>query len=157
MIRILIAAFLALGFATAHAATVTVRYDFPNYANSELMYGYFGGDEPITGQIVSTTLVIQGYTTTAGQDAADFYFGFDVPTYDGEDQMITVNGADIGWTGVGSFEYTFTSEVYNGTIRPGRFAAEFFGGGEFVGESYLEFVVEADPVDPIFDDGFDIL
>lgn len=157
MMRPLLAAALAIGIGTshAHATIVTVRYDFPETANFELMWGYFGGDEPLEGQIVSTTLVISGYTTTGTQDAADFHLGFDVPTSDGALTHINLDGTKLGWSGLGSFSHTFTTDAYNGTIRRGRFAGEFLGGGSFEGESYLEFVVDADLGDPIFDDGFE--
>lgn len=156
MFRLPVLAAFAFAALPLHAETLTVRYDFPDIANYELMWGYFGGEfGPVTGQIVSTTLVIDDYTPTGAQDAADFYFTFDVPTSDGVETHIGLTGADLGWSGQGAFDHSFTTDLYNGTIREGRFAAEFAGGGQFVGESYIEFVVEADPLDPLFVDGFD--
>ena len=157
MIRTLLAAALVLATTVASAEIVTIRYDFPETAGLALTYGYFGGERgPTTGQILSTTLVIN-YTTSGAQDAADFYFTFDVPTYDGQETHIGLTGTDLGWSGQGTFAYSFEdSQVYNGEIRPGRFGAEFDGGGAFT-DSYLEFVVDADPVDPVFADGFEPL
>jgi len=156
MLRYLFVGALALASGAANAELVTVRYNFPNIANYAVTWGYFGGERgPTTGHIVSTTLVID-YTTTGTQDAADFYFTFDVPTLDGQETHIGLTGADLGWSGQDEFTYTFTSDLYNGEIREGRFGAEFAGGGAFT-DSYVEFLVEADPIDPIFGDGFDTL
>ena len=155
MLRFLLASALALSSGVASAALVTVRYAFPDVANYAFTWGYFGDElGPLTGHILSTTLVID-YTTTGMQDAADFYFTFDVPTYDGQETHIGLTGADLGWSGQGEFTYSFeNSELYNGEIRPGRFGAEFSGGGTFT-DSYVEFLVDADLPDPIFADGFD--
>lgn len=161
MIRLALAATLALAAGSANAELVTIRYDFPTSANNSFLWGYFGGERgPTTGHILSTTLVISGFTTTGTQDAADFYFTFDVPTYDGEQTWIGLNGVDLGWSGQGSFDHSFTSEIYNGEIREGRFGAEISGGGgTFAGESYIEFLVDADPLEPadeVFLDGFEL-
>ena len=158
MNRIALATFLTLAASSASAELVTIRYDFTGgVANRELMWGYFGGERgPTTGRILSTTLVITDYTTTGTQDAADFYFTFDVPT-DSATQHIGLTGAELAWSGLGSFSHTFTSDAYNGQIREGRFASETSGGGEFVGDTYIEFLVDADPLDPIYMDGFEPL
>ena len=157
MTRLALAAALALAAGSAHAELVTVRYDFPDHATMSLLWGYFGGDRgPTTGEILSTTLVID-YTTSGAQDAADFYFTFDVPAL-GEQTWIGLTGTDLGWSGQGSFHYEFTSEDFNGTIREGRFGAELSGGGAL--DAYIEFLVDADPlppVDDVFREGFDPL
>lgn len=138
---------LALSAGAANAETLTVRYDFPEIANISFLYGFFGGEQgPLDGaHITSTTLVIEAYTTTGGTDAADFFMDFAVPVLDAQSDFIFVSGADLGWSGQGSFAYSFTTDLYNGEIRPGRFGAEYLGGGTFVGAAYLEFTVETVP------------
>lgn len=156
MIRTLLAVALVLGITggTAQAEAVSIRYDFPDTATNSFLWGYFGGERgPTTGHILSTTLVIN-YTTSGTQDAADLFLTFDVPTYDGALTYIGLTGADLGWSGQGEFHHSITSKDYNGEIRPGRFGAQFDGGGAFT-DSYVEFEVEADPIDPIYMDGFD--
>jgi len=156
MIRTLLAAALVLGLAggNAQADIVTIRYDFPDTATNSFLWGYFGGERgPTSGRILSTTLVMN-YTTGGTQDAADLFLTFDVPTYDGAQAFIGLTGTDLGWSGQGEFHHSFTSEDYNGEIRPGRFGAQFDGGGAFT-DSYVEFLVDADPIDPIYADGFD--
>ena len=158
MKRIALTAILAIAASSASAEIVTIRYDFTGgIANRELLWGYFGGERgPTTGRILSTTLVFTDYTTTGTQDAADFYFTFDVPT-DSATQHIGLTGTGLAWSGLGSFSYNFTTDAYNGQIREGRFASETSGGGEFSGDTYVEFLVDADPLDPIYMDGFEPL
>jgi len=157
MIRYVLAGAFALTSGAAGAEIVTIRYPFPETAGYAFTFGYFGGERgPTTGHILSTTLHIT-YTTTGAQDAADFYFTFDVPTLDGQETHIGLMGGDLGWSGQGEFTYGFdASEVYNGEIREGRFGAEFDGGGAFT-DSYIEFVVDADPLDAVFANGFEPL
>lgn len=156
MLRASLATAIALLVATPASAEILVRrMDFPATASYEFMFGSFGDENgPITGRIIGTTLVIH-YTTTGSQDAADFHYTFDVPVLDAAESHIGLNGADLGWSGQGTFHYVLeNSDLYNGTIRQGRFATEMVGGGAFT-DSYIEFTVDADPRDPIFDDGFE--
>lgn len=133
---------LTMGTSLASAEIIDVRYDFPTNAGTAVLYGYFGGDAPVTGSIISTTLFIEGYTTTGSNDAADFQMSFDVPVLDATSTQIRLLGTDLGWSGAGSFSHGFTSDDFNGVIREGRFGAEFSGGGNFVGEAYVSFTVD---------------
>lgn len=133
---------LGLGATQACSDIVEVRYDFPTNVNTAVLYGYFGGDAPISGSIISTTLFIEGYTTSGGTNAADFLMSFDVPVLDATSTQIRLMGSDLGWSGAGTFSHGFTSNDYNGVIREGRFGAEFSGGGNFVGEAYVSFTVD---------------
>lgn len=156
MLRFALATALAFAASTANAEIVTIRYDFPPIAGMALSWGYFGGERgPTTGTILSTTLVIN-YTTSGTQDAADLYFTFDVPVTGAPQSHIGLTGTGLGWSGQNTFHTTFTNDQYNGTIRAGRFGAEFDGGGTFT-DSYLEFVVDADPIDSIYADEFEDL
>jgi hypothetical protein len=156
LLRFALAGSLALAASAAHAEIVTIRYNFPSHAGLAMTFGYFGGDRgPTTGTILSTTLMVN-YTTTGDQNAADFYLTWDVPVTGAPQEHIGLTGTDLGWSGLGTFQYTFTNDQYNGTIREGRFGAEFNGGGALT-DSYIEFVVDADPIDPIYADSFEEL
>ncbi|MEO7432440.1 MAG: hypothetical protein ABIR62_10490 [Dokdonella sp.] len=156
LLRFALAGSLALAASVASAEIVTIRYNFPSRAGVAFTYGYFGADRgPTTGTILSTTLVVN-YTTTDDLDAADFYLTFDVPVTGAQQEHIGLTGTDLGWSGLGTFEYSFTNDLYNGTIREGRFGAEFNGQGTLT-DSYVEFVVDADPIDPIYADSFEEL
>ncbi|MBO6741022.1 MAG: PEP-CTERM sorting domain-containing protein [Phycisphaerales bacterium] len=130
----------------ANADIVEVRYDFPGNVNTSVLYGYFGGDAPVEGRIISTSLVIENYLVGSGNDASNFYLTFDVPVIDSIETQVRLLGDELGWSGTGSFSHAFTTDVYNGTIRPGRFGAEFVGGGTFVGDAYISFTVDTNPV-----------
>lgn len=142
-----IAAILTLGATTTplHAEILAVRYDFPATAGISLDWFFFGADHgPVSGWITSTSVVIESYTTTGAQDAGDFTMSFAVPVLDAEQTAVLLNGHDLGWSGTGSFDHAFTSSAFNGEIRPGRFGAEFNGGGTFVGDAYIEFTVNTE-------------
>jgi len=136
----------ALSPGQARAEILTVRYDFPAFAGTSVLWGYFGGDHgPLEGNIILTELVIENYTVAAPLDAANFSLGFDVPVLDAASTHIGLLGSDIGWSGTGSFSTSFVSTDFNGEIRPGRFGAEFDGGGTFVGQAYILFTVDTVP------------
>ncbi|MCR9075935.1 MAG: PEP-CTERM sorting domain-containing protein [bacterium] len=141
------AAIAAGAFAVpASADVIEVRYDFPSNVSTSVLYGYFGGDAPVEGSIISTTLVIENYLVGSGNDASNFHLTFDVPVIDSVETQVRLLGDELGWSGTGSFSHGFTTDLYNGTIRPGRFGAEFDGGGTFVGDAYISFTVDTDPV-----------
>ncbi|CAN0569807.1 unnamed protein product, partial [Laminaria digitata] len=106
-----------MGTSLASAEIIDVRYNFPTNVNSAVLYGYFGGDAPVTGSIISTTLLIEGYTTTGSNDASNFLLAFDVPVLDSVSSQIRLLGSDLGWSGAGSFSHGFTSDDFNGVIR----------------------------------------
>lgn len=156
MIRTLLLAALFFVSATAQADTLVWRFDMPTGANMGGTWGMFGDDRgQFTGHVVSTKLVINEFTTTAGQDASEFFFTFDVPTL-GENTWIGLFGEELGWSGAGVFNHSFTTDRYNGEIREGRFGIQIDGaGGYFAGESYIEITVEGFLPDPLFTDSFD--
>lgn len=156
MIRTLVLAFLVLMSTSASAATLVWRLDLPTAANMSLTWGSFGDDRgQFTGEVVSTTLVLSDFTTTGAQDAADFFFTFDIPAL-GDESHIGLTGAELGWSGTGAFNHSFTTDRFNGELREGRFGMQLDGaGGWFAGESYLEITVEGFLPDELFADSFD--
>lgn len=131
----------------AHAEIVQVRYDFPNVAMIAIDWFAFGdSDGPINGDIISTTVVIDNYFVQAPDDGSDFLFTFHVPVIGAPSDIIRVTGSSLGWSGTGSFSHAFTSTEFNGQIHQFGFGAEFLGGGQFVGNSYIEFTVDTNPV-----------
>lgn len=155
MIRTVLVALLLFASSGASADTLTWRFDYPKYVNNSFLFGSFGDESgPFTGNIVSTKVVFDGYTTTGEIDAADFYYTFDVPAL-GKESHVYLSGADLGWSGHGPFSHSFTTDMYNGEIRAGRFGSEYAGGGTFSGDAYIEFTIEGLRADPIFADSFD--
>ena len=156
MVRTFLVAALLLLCGSAKADTLVWRFDFPKNANMGATWGMFGDERgQFTGEIVSTKLVISDFTMDAPGDAADFFFTFDVPAL-GPVSYIGLDGVDLGWSGAGVFNHSFTTDRYNGEIREGRFGVQIDGaGGYFAGESYIEITVEGFLPDPLFEDSFD--
>jgi hypothetical protein len=139
---------LGIGLLTAFTSQVqseiiNVQYDFPSSAGISFDWFFFGGDQgPVTGSVISTTLVIENYTVSAPLDASNFLMTFDVPVLDSVSEQIFLTGDSLGWSGTGSFSHSFTTDDYNGVIRPGRFGAQWLGGGIFDGDAFINFTVD---------------
>lgn len=128
---------------SSNAQILDVRYDFPADAGVSFDWFFFGNDHgPVTGSVISTSLVIDSYMATGPLDGSDFLMTFDVPVLDSVSEQIFLTGESLGWSGQGSFSHSFVSDDYNGVIRPGRFGAQWLGGGTFVGDAYIEFTVD---------------
>jgi hypothetical protein len=151
----LVAALLALSN-LAQAEILTWRFDIPKSANIGGTWGWLGDEQgPYTGEVISTKVVLKDFTMTAPGDASEFFFTFDVPTL-GKETWIGLMGEDLGWSGVGVFNHSFTTDRYNGEIREGRFGIQIDGaGGYFAGEAYLELTIDGLRPDPLFFDSFD--
>jgi len=136
-------ALLASLSSSTNAQILDVRYDFPSNAGISFDWFFFGGDlGPVTGSVTSTTLVIENYMVASPVDASDFLMTFDVPVLDSVSEQVYLTGESLGWSGDGSFAHSFITDDFNGVIRPGRFGAQWLGGGTFVGEAYIEFTVD---------------
>lgn len=140
-----------------------MRYEFFDDAAYSYRYIWFGSDlGPTEGTILGAKLVLKDYRVPEGLDAADFHFDFAVPTT-GTSPSIVIDGTDMGWSGIGSFDFEMETDGFNGQILPGSFGAEMMhvlpdgsavAGGTFYGDQYLEFTVDRIPPDEIFVDSF---
>ena len=120
--RLTIAVALATLSGAAAAQPATVVYEFPEHPGLELLFGWFGGNEPIEGEILSTRAVID-FIPEPGTDTANFMSWFSVPVdppLGGNTEFVLV-GNQIGWFGTVRQTYTLETAAYNGPIRPGRF------------------------------------
>lgn len=123
--RVMSAAGVAIAAGLAHGQIQTVRYEFPDHPGVSLLFGFFGGDEPVTGFIVETRVSLT-FDPDAGIDAANFFSGFSVPIEPrpGFDTELVLIGADMGWSGDAEQSFQLTTREHNGWIRPGRFGWE---------------------------------
>lgn len=106
----------------ASAQPTTVVYEFPEHPGLELLYGWFGGNDPLQGEIVSTRAIID-FIPDPGTDTANFMSWFSVPVdppLGGNTEFILV-GSEIGWFGTVRQTYFIETSDFNGPIRPGRF------------------------------------
>ncbi|MCA9288501.1 MAG: hypothetical protein KDA05_07945 [Phycisphaerales bacterium] len=136
----------------AMAQVTTVVYEFPEHPGLELLYGYFGGNQPVAGDIVSTRAIID-FTPDPGTDTSNFLSAFSVPVdppMGGNTEFVLI-GSEIGWVGNTRQTYTLQTDAFNGPIREGRFGWIIAGfdpempfQGTFV-DSRLEFDVMVAP------------
>ena len=108
--------------ASALAQPVTVVYELPEHPGLELLFGWFGGNEPLEGEIVATRADID-FTPEPGTDTANFMSSFSVPVdppLSGNSEFLLI-GAEIGWFGTQRQTYSIATDAFNGPIRPGRF------------------------------------
>ncbi|MFG0284502.1 MAG: GC-type dockerin domain-anchored protein [Phycisphaerales bacterium JB039] len=142
---------LAVPAAPAAAADQIVTFEFPPRLSGPvaLDYGFFGTDA-VGCRIVETRVFIT-FTPDPGVDAADLYSGFDVPVILDDpagSTRIELIGADLGWSGQGTFGYGLSTTDFNGVVRAGRFGWEIRSvdelrpmSGNFLDNSRIEFVV----------------
>jgi hypothetical protein len=135
----------------------TVRYLLPPQATGAFEWRWFGGgSEPLMGHVVTTRVRLNRYLTPILQDARAFHLVFAVPIVGGESEALVLEGGEIGWSGMGLYDYAFDTDAFNGKIRSGRFGLELGGDGWFMQDSWVEFSVvpcsihidsfESDPV-----------
>ena len=163
MHRVLTLVPLAALAGSVQAEVVTVRTDL-----TEAALGFFGIQysadslsEQIPGTVVGTRLHLNFNTSGIGgdfNDAANLYIQMQPPT---ENLPIwSVSGADLGWSGQGSFTADITSDVFDGEQMlippdPNAFVLYFYRivnlddanpalGGQLTG-SYWEVDIETVP------------
>ena len=137
----------------AVATDQIVTFEFPPRLSGPVVfdYGFFGTDA-VGCRIVETRIFIT-FLPDTGVDAADFYSGFDVPVILDDptgSTRIELIGADLGWSGQGTFGYGLSTTDFNGVVRAGRFGWEIRAvdpadpmSGNFRDKSRIEFVVES--------------
>lgn len=120
-----VCALTALWAGTANAGVVETReFAFPR-ANMSTFGAIFEGDPWIGSEIIEASINFRVEVTSGS--AADLSVIVDLPiTPDaGNVSFVLINGADLGWSGTGIFEYTQVTDMLNGVGRVGSYGAEF--------------------------------
>lgn len=118
-----------------------------NFARVGMSYSAFtGGDHFAVGRRVISARVTLRVDITAG-DASAFYTDILLPTQpdDGNISGLGFSGTDLGWSGLGQFEYILETEQYNGTVIARRWGAATYGEGyegEILEGSKIELFLE---------------
>jgi hypothetical protein len=137
----------AFALSTADAKAEIATFFFAQVGNS---YSAFPpGDDPIVGQEIVEARIFLNLNVTAG-DAASFFtdISFPLDPLPGNDSALVLTGEELGWSGVGPFEYTETSQRFNGTFVSRRFGAETPGEGyegQILEGSRIEFEYVPEP------------
>lgn len=133
--------------ATARADTATFMF-----APHEMSYlAMLGEDSPLIGQEVILTRIYLSVESYPASDAGLFVtdIGFPIKPPSGDLFVLTLIGAEMGWSGSGIFHYFAETKDYNGTFISMGYGAETFSHGGFEGRvlegSRIEFVTVPEP------------
>jgi hypothetical protein len=100
--------------------------------NNTIMLGFFGpGNAPNAGvgyEITDVRLVIE-FTTAGGFDAANLVLGLVAPA---GSNSIFLTGADLGWSGGGTFSEDLHFTDLNGAIGPGLWTFDVYGENDLL-------------------------
>ncbi|HEY3662870.1 MAG TPA: dockerin type I domain-containing protein [Chthoniobacterales bacterium] len=102
-----------------------------------------GGDPLIGKEIVSARIYLD-VESFAGSDAANFFTdtSFPIEPFPGNTNAVVLAGADLGWSGEGTFHYFEETARFNGVFAAYRYGGETPGenfDGVILGTSRIEF------------------
>lgn len=130
-----------------------------NFANIGQSYSaaIFATDPDVGRRIISTRIVLN-VAVAPGSDAAEFSTDLLLPIQvdAGGTSVVAYNGADLEWSGAGTFNLDETTTIHNGVLIATRFGAESFGvQGQILEGSRVEVTFEGEtPLCPAdIDDG----
>lgn len=84
------------------------------------------GDDPLIGGEITATRIYLDVEAFPGSDAADFFtdISFPIEPSPGNTNALVLVGADLGWSGAGTFHYFETTSRFNGVFAPYRYGGE---------------------------------
>jgi hypothetical protein len=124
------AAVALLGVAASSASAAVINRVYPLFTTGiELNYGAViydaeDGTDPInlTGFPLIHTNVVLDYTPADGEKIDDYRAEMLVPVIGAQEEFLLIAGPDMIETTPGTYHYELSTDIYNGTIRPGRFS-----------------------------------
>ncbi len=124
--------------ATAETATFNFAAVGSSYSAALL------ADDPLTGGEVTSARIYLDVESFPGSDAANFFtdISFPIEPFAGNTNALVLVGAELGWTGAGTFHYFEETTRFNGIFSPFRYGGETPGegfDGEILGTSRIEF------------------
>lgn len=118
-----------LGFCSiAQADTATFKFAAVGSSFSAAL----PADSPLIGGEVVTARIYLDVESFPGSDAANFFtdISFPIEPFPGNVNALVLIGADLGWSGSGTFHYFEETTSFNGIFAPFRY------GGETPGENF---------------------
>lgn len=125
-------------------------------AISYLGMGYSDDDGnfvSLAGSQITSASVILSYTAEPGDDIASIVMHMDVPVTGSQSVWFEVTGDQLTQTSPGVWSYTMTTDIFNGTVRAGRFGIESFAfdangnpvglGGDMSADTGFYFTVQS--------------
>jgi hypothetical protein len=149
-----------LAVAASSAPAATINRVYPLFTTGiELNYGAViydpeDGTDPInlTGFPLVKTNVVLDYTPADGEKISDYRVEMLVPVTGAQEEFLLISGDDMTETSPGTFHYELSTDIYDGTIRPGRFSVMTYSmdpdgnpistAGEYADNSGITLVVE---------------
>lgn len=128
--------------AAGHAVADTVEFEFAPVGNS--FQAFWGSDHPLVGKEIVAARIYLNVESYPGSDAANFWtdIAFPIDPFDGVTNFLYLSGADLGWSGSGTFSYYEETTAFNGHFIASRWGGETPGldfEGEILPGSRIEF------------------
>ena len=135
------AALASLASLAAPAIAGVVEFNFASVGNS--YSAFLGGDDPLIGKEIVSARIYLTIESFDNSDAANFWTDITLPIqpFDGNTNFLYLSGADLGWSGSGTFTYFLETTDLNGHFVPARWGAETPGfdfSGRIVDGSRIE-------------------
>lgn len=111
---------------------------------------FMSSSDPLVGQEIVLARIYLDVESFAGSDAANFFtdISFPIDPLPGGTSAIALTGADLGWSGSGTFNYFLETTDLNGFFIGRRYGAETPGfdfDGRVLDTSRIEFVTVPGP------------
>lgn len=118
------AALASLATLAAPAMAGVVEFNFAAVGNS--YSAFLGSDDPLVGKEIVAARIYLTVESFDGSDAANFWTDITLPIQplDGNTNFLYLAGADLGWSGSGTFHYFLETTELNGHFVPARWGAE---------------------------------
>ncbi|HZW08285.1 MAG TPA: PEP-CTERM sorting domain-containing protein [Phycisphaerales bacterium] len=110
--------------AAAPAMADTAEFHFAQVGNS--FSAFLSGDDPLVGKEITSARIYLTVESFAGSDAANFWTDIILPIepFDGNTNALYLSGADLGWSGSGTFTYEVETTMLNGHFIATRWGGE---------------------------------
>lgn len=142
-----VAVIAAAGLASSARADVATFY----FAQQGMSYSAFlPGDSELIGQQAVLARIYLTVESFPGSEAADFFtdISFPIEPDPGATSALVLTGAEMGWSGEGTFDFFLETTDFNGTFISRRYGAETFSDtfrGRILDGSRIEFVTVPGP------------
>lgn len=144
---------VAVAMAATGIAASAARADVGTFYFAQVGQSYSAflpSDDPLIGQEIILARIYLDVDIFPGSDAANFFtdISFPIEPLPGGESALVLTGADLGWSGAGTFHYFLETTAYNGTFISRRFGAETPGmdfDGEILNGSRIEFITVPAP------------
>ncbi|MCC6677257.1 MAG: hypothetical protein IT436_08935 [Phycisphaerales bacterium] len=144
MLMVAVGGLLAAPAARADVATFYFAQVGQSYS------AFMPSDDPLVGQEVVLARIYLDVESFPGSDAANFFtdISFPIEPAPGGTSALALTGADLGWSGSGTFNYFIETTEFNGVFIPRRYGAETPGfefDGLILDGSRIEFITVPGP------------